>query len=713
MKKRHSFLLLFIAFALTGNVRTYAQGNPYENIPPADARVFDLFGKGDALGLWQYYQDSAQYISPYANLYGKLRMFNNFNRPDDALACLDSLFTHYPTQYSDGYYWLKAQLLFRSGKFKALSDYCRATDDFIFQNSNYKGQFYWFKELGNQLRETPDSQLEFPDGACTLPLHLSPSTQRIHLPASINGTELPNGLLMDTGAPTTLLSYQTAKRCNVRFLSQDTLSPTSVFGKVPSRSAIVDELRIKNMTFRNIYVLVALQDAPDFFKTNDIIGMRELSKCSSITFADHQITFRKNKEKAPLQPNMTLNNGQLFIHSSTGGQQEKFQLDTGSDMNYIVATQSESGKTVKLHSVLGDSLTFTVNNVDINSIVQTSKGLLGLYYLLSYDSSTLNFDQMRIINNGHNNRPYTYDHCINSADYANLERHKEWYLASTNKTGKWMIYAHLNFMKQRPQEAIPYIDSLFTSNSSIVTNSIPYLKNLRAAASAYIGDYPAAIRILKECVAIEPAFKGMINKCAALQKAGASSAQWERKKRVLTAQRDEKGMSLKAEINGTASEVYFSPDKTTSQISPEDAAKHHLRVIEYEEDSLHKRQIAVAESLTLGGMTLRNVVFSVDKQADCIRLGNDALRLIPQYTITRDKITLSSRGTLHPDSPDCHSLFLINYILYYYYPEGADVKRFAIGNPYPAAQTVALEQLLENKQGITVDMEHMLIRYGK
>lgn len=713
MKKRHSFLLLLIAFALTGNVRTYAQDNPYENIPPADARVFDLFGKGDALGLWQLYQDSAQHITHYADLYGKLRMFDNFNRPDDALACLDSLFTHYPTQYSDGYYWLKAQLLFRSGKFKALSDYCRATDDSIFQNSSYKAQFYWFKYIGNQLRETPDSQLEFPDGACTLPLHLSSSTQRIHLPASINGMELPNGLLMDTGAPTTLLSYQTAKRCNVRFLSQDTLSPASVFGKVPSRSAIVDELKIKNMTFRNIYVLVALQDVPDFFKTNDIIGMRELSKCSSITFADHQITFRKNMEKAPLQPNMTLNNGQLFIHSATDGQQEKFQLDTGSDMNYIVATQPESGKMTELHSVLGDSLTFIVNNVDINSIVETSKGLLGLSYLLSYDSATLDFDQMRIINKGHNNRPYTYDNCINSADYANLERHKEWYLASTNKTGKWMTHAFLNFMKYRPKEAIPYLDSLFTDSSEAAKNSLLYLKNLRAAASAYLEDYPAAIRSLKECVAIEPAFKGMINKCAALQEAGASSVQWERKKCVLAARRDEKGMCLKAGINGTASEVYFSPDKTTSQISSEDASKHHLRVIEYEEDSLHKRQIAVAESLTLDGMTLRNVVFSIDKQAEGIRLGNDILWHIPQYTIAGDKITLSSKGTLRPDSPDCHSLFLINYILYYYYPEGAGVKRFAIGNPYPAAQTVALEQLLENKQGITVDMEHMLIRCGQ
>ncbi len=111
MKRQYLILFALIIAGLLGNARTYAQDNPYEGLTPQDIKVFDLFSKGEAFDLWKFYQDSAQCIGTYAGLYGKIRMYDMFNRPGEALQCLDSLFTYYPTQYPEGYYIYKSEVL--------------------------------------------------------------------------------------------------------------------------------------------------------------------------------------------------------------------------------------------------------------------------------------------------------------------------------------------------------------------------------------------------------------------------------------------------------------------------------------------------------------------------------------------------------------------------------------------------------------------------
>ena len=91
MKKQILLFALLAAWTLTGETRMYAQSNPSNEMPRVNTRLFDLFSKGDAFGLWQPHKDSAQYITPNADLPGKLRMSDELNRLEEALACFDSL----------------------------------------------------------------------------------------------------------------------------------------------------------------------------------------------------------------------------------------------------------------------------------------------------------------------------------------------------------------------------------------------------------------------------------------------------------------------------------------------------------------------------------------------------------------------------------------------------------------------------------------------
>ena len=327
---------------------------------------------------------------------------------------------------------------------------------------------------------------------------------------------------------------------------------------------------------------------------------------------------------------------------------------------------------------------------------------------MSFDSCTLDFDRMKISGHGYKMRPYDYSVCLNSGDYASLEAYWDWYAKRTDEMGRWLMHACMSFMKNRPQQCVRYIDSLFTTYAKQLETSTVYLKNLRAAANVFIGNYAPAIQDMKDCTRIDAAFNGMLNKCVALQTCEKSLAQWNKRKCRLSTDMDDKGIRVKGKINKTKSDIYFAPDKTESLISPSEAAKRKMKIITYKEDSTRTKQIAVAD-IELGGMRIRNAIFSIDEKADGIYLGNPTLRLIPQYTIEPKSLTLYSDSETAQEGGSRHSLFMVNYLLYYYRMDEDKPTSFSIGALYPNAQTVPLKELIRQNAQVTVNMKEMYI----
>ena len=135
-----------------------------------------------------------------------------------------------------------------------------------------------------------------------------------------------------------------------------------------------------------------------------------------------------------------------------------------------------------------------------------------------------------------------------------------------------------------------------------------------------------------------------------------------------------------------------------------------MKIIEFEDNFMKNRKIAIAEELILGNMTACNVQFFINDEVDNICLGNNLLRLIPQYSMGTNQITLSSQ-TINSDKKGIeYPLLNIQNILCYYRPTNNDVESFAIGNTLPGMQTITLKELLEQNKKVIINIRDMHIQ---
>lgn len=704
MKARHLFRIMVIFTLLTGKI-AHAQVSP--NIDPAyyTAKVVDLSNKDSVFELLKLYKDSANYLEGQMRLYAKIVMYNTFNRPDELIQDIDSMFTHYSVESPSGYQYIKAETLLQQGQYKELAAFCESAekDSLLKMHPGYQR----FEYLAKQLSDTPNSFVDFPKGECVIP------TSRyfpLRLSARINGVEMLNAIL-DTGAPFTLLSRKTAEACQVHFLG-DTVIANSCFGNVKTTTGIVKELRVGDVVFHNINVQVATSDAPDFFVQNDILGMQEFRRLSSVTFSLGKLTLRKNTRKKDLNPNMRFKDGHIYLYSVANGRTESFMLDTGADCNYNYTSDSIPSGSVTELPVSGNPIQFIT--AAQNNIAGQCSGQLGLPYFINRDSCTLDFEQMRFTGSDYHRRPLNYPICINSGDFMNLAAHRKWYESTSDEMGRYLIGTYLGYAQNQPEECFQFTDSLLSKCQQQLGNSFINIVNLRAVALALMGNFTAAIELLQQCVQAAPHLQGIINKCQALQNAGEQRIEWQAPVTTLPAKPVDGGLLLSAIINQQKSPLHFIPEKTQCQISSQDAARYQMRIVEYEEDSIQgKKKIAIADNITLGKMNARNVQFEIDETVNGIYLGNNFLRLIPQYTLEKQRVTFSSQSTPPAKDTTVYPLLMVNYILCYYSQNGNDIKSYAIGNPYPATEKVQLKELLEKNKIIKIDSRNMYLQLSK
>lgn len=313
---------------------------------------------------------------------------------------------------------------------------------------------------------------------------------------------------------------------------------------------------------------------------------------------------------------------------------------------------------------------------------------------------------------GYRTHPLHYSICINNGDFIRLDANRKWFEATTDEKGRWIICMFLEFLKERSEICIQYTDSLLTKYNKQLDQegSKTTILNIRAAAFAAIGDYTSAIKVTKSFIETAPDLKGGLNKCIALEPIGKLKINWHSPESIFPATLNDNGLCVNAKINKTTSEVYFSPDKKECQISSKDATKYQMKIIEFEDDSMKNRKIAIAEELILGNMTACNVQFFINDEVDNICLGNNLLRLIPQYSMGTNQITLSSQ-TINSDKKGIeYPLLNIQNILCYYRPTNNDVESFAIGNTLPGMQTITLKELLEQNKKVIINIRDMHIQ---
>lgn len=689
MTRLKTLILLTVMF-----LATFSQ-----NVSSQHAGIQHLDGYENAIKLWNFYKDSATVIDEATRLKAKVSLYYYLNQPDEMIRCVDSLLTFYPETCTDddrfSYNCAKAEKLLEKGHYKELYAWWNqvsAEKSFCTKMEEY-GNFPCSIESIEGLADVPDFRMEFPDSDCTVPVSY---TYPLVLSVNVDGTELSE-TIFDTGAPFTFLTIETARKCGVRLMG-DTILVRSMFGLSKATIGLVKTLRVGNISFHNTTVHVSLHENDPIFSGHDaILGMKELRGVSSLEFTLGKLTIKKRGERRALDPNICFSEGgQLFLPS----EERTYLLDTGGGANFSNTTDSAS---IKVLDVCGYPVQF--QNTCTANPDSLKSALLGLPFFQNFETCTLDLERMRFSGEDYIQRS-NYSDYINTNNLLGLDAQLEWLEKTSDEMGRWMTRAYWGLMKNDYNGTIQYTDSLLNKYQQELGGGVIFVLNLRAASLAYLGYYKEAGELMNICAQAMPAMTGSYNKCVALEPFGAQQLDWKKEHAVLEATVDDKGFTVPVRIGKKSCRLSFSPDKAVSTVSKAEATRLNMNVVEFEDSNARGGvvRMAIAPELVLGDLVIRNAQFEISDEEGLV-LGNNVLRILPQFTICNNRIELYQHPQQHKVTKE-FPLLLSNYVFCFRESEKSE-KGYSIGVPTPYAQEISLRDLCKPNVKVIFDLVQM------
>lgn len=658
-----------------------------------------LDGYGNAVKLWNLYKDSVAVMDEATRLKTEISLYYYLNRADDMIRSVDSLLTSYPEACTEddkfAYSCAKVEKLFEKGRYKDLYAWWDqlSGDEAFCRKMEEKGSFPCTIESIKGLSGVPDFRMDFPDSACTVPVSC---TYPLVLSVNVDGTGLSE-TIFDTGAPFTFLTIEAARKCGVKLIG-DTIPVQSMFGVSKATTGLVKSLRLGNITFHNTAVHISLLENDPIFSGHDaILGMKELRGVADIEFSLGNLTIRKRGGKKALDPNICFSEaGQLYLPFG----ERLYLLDTGGQVSFSNTTDSAL---TKVMDVCGYPVRFS-NTCTTNPDLLKS-ALLGFPFFQGFETCTLDLERMRF--SGENYRQRSgYSDYINSNNLLGLDAELDWLEKTSDEMGRWLTRAYWGIVKNDYDCTIRYTDSLLNKYQQELGGGVLFVLNLRAASLAYLGYYKEAGELMNICVQAMPDMAGSYNKCVALEPFGAQQLDWKQEQVILNAVRDDSGFFIPARIGVKSCKLYFAPDKGVSTVSKAEAVKLGMQVIEFENPAARggKEYMAIAPELTLGDLVIRNAQFEIRDEEGLV-LGNNILRLLPQFTICNNRIELYRHPQQHKVTKE-FPLLLSNYVFCFRESEKSG-KGYSIGSPVPYAQEISLQDLCKPDVKVIFDLEHM------
>lgn len=315
----------------------------------ADGRVGTLLGSNDWFTLDREYpmlRDSVK--TEFLRLMADALLSVYFNRPDEAVAAIDSLIKNH--QHEIGFdnthsmVILKAAVEDRRGNSPAAAEIMRSFVSQVKASgaqtdlSTAEALCQWFGKkalIGKPSLTRPQTDVTIKARIMPVRLNVENDTayrgNALYLPVRIGGKE--RMMMLDTGAPTTFCSKSFAREIGVRTVS-DSLEITGT-GTGRGSLGVIDSIGIGRMVFRNVPVTVAGDDmtTDSILKLGGLIGMDFINLCGEIQIIPADTTIVIPAEPSPLPGtgrNVYLNeSNRLMLNAGTRGGRHTFMFDTG------------------------------------------------------------------------------------------------------------------------------------------------------------------------------------------------------------------------------------------------------------------------------------------------------------------------------------------------------------------------------------------------
>ncbi len=313
----------------------------------ADMRVGGLLNTNDWFALEKEYpslKDSVQ--TPMLRLMFEALLGYYFNRPDEAVACVDSLLRHHQAELGLGN--ITSMLLVKATVEARRGNYAVAAgmlEDFTSQ-LRAQGVEMDYTQMDraarhyNLFRNFPHMSVERPGGDALIAMtndsivlnienDTVPRGTFIHIPVTVGGRE--HRAIFDTGAGSTFMSAEFAEKAGVRIVA-DSLAIQGcslVYGQI----GIIDSLTIGGIMVRNIPVTINPDTTLNrLVDTDFLIGADIMAQLGEVQIFPHD-----GKIVVPALPtpnpatgsNMYLDNSAPIIKGESHGKTYGFFFDTG------------------------------------------------------------------------------------------------------------------------------------------------------------------------------------------------------------------------------------------------------------------------------------------------------------------------------------------------------------------------------------------------
>lgn len=316
----------------------------------ADIRVGKLLNSGDWFTLEKEYptiKDSVQ--TPMIRLMSEALLGYYFNRPDKAIACVDSLLLYHQEELGLGN--ITSMLLVKANTESNRGNYAVAADmvkDFTRQLKEQgvamdytqvekAAQFYdCFRDCSPMSVELPQSDVVIAMSNDSIVLNIENDTiQRgttMYVPITVKNRQYK--AIFDTGAGSTFMSKAFAEDIGVRVIA-DSLRING--GKlVYGQAGILDSMRIGSIVVRNIPVTINADTTLDKIENIDfLIGADVMMQLGEIQIFPHDgkiVVPAQFTDKPASGSNMYIDNRTLVIKGESRGESYNFFLDTGNGL---------------------------------------------------------------------------------------------------------------------------------------------------------------------------------------------------------------------------------------------------------------------------------------------------------------------------------------------------------------------------------------------
>lgn len=328
----------------------------------ADMRVGELLNNGDWFELEKEYpvmKDSVQ--TPMLRLMSEALLGYYFNRPDETVACVDSLLQHHQAELGLGN--IASMLLVKSIVEANRGNYAVAADmlkDFASQLRAQGVEMDYAQideaiRLYDSFRDCLPMKIELPKGDAVIAMSNDSIKLKIENDTVPRGTAMyvtaivsnrPHRAIFDTGAGSTFMSEAFAKKAGVRLLA-DSLpiyGGTTVYGQ----AGILDSMQIGDIMVRNIPVMINPDTTLNRIENIDfLIGADIMKLFGEIQIFPHNgkiVIPAKFSEKPASGSNMYMDNRILILQGESCGKSYNFFFDTGNGLAALFPVFYENNK---------------------------------------------------------------------------------------------------------------------------------------------------------------------------------------------------------------------------------------------------------------------------------------------------------------------------------------------------------------------------------